>query len=445
MHVDLKTATPDAAIYYTLDGSEPTRDSLCYRAEEGYIKIPANSDRDKSVCTDTLIRAFAVKEGWEDSEIVDFSYHIVMPPRTAYTYRVLQQKPGKPQIILVQDFDRDKMYLILGEKRGLFIDLGNDPDGDLKSLVDLLAGGLPWEAIVLHGHPDHIQQGHRMVDAGIAVYMNEKDNDLARSFGFEPEGFQNIEEGHVFDLGGCSLSVFALPGHTPGGLVLVDEETGDIFSSDGLGCNIALAPGSGWLQFGNPESAMDRYLSAIQSLRCKIADYPNGRIYNGHDDNILDANLYLNNLEKAVQRAVDEGEAGLFPTLRPAVDSFGSEKIALEGDATVDTHYAAINIGLLFTEGLNEKNNALLSYVDMKQVKCKPAFDPYVEEYLVENEEDVLSICPISSSTKSRLFVNGELRSSKEWMMVELPVAIQVEAPDGKTIKTYHFKRADKF
>ncbi|MCH1981634.1 chitobiase/beta-hexosaminidase C-terminal domain-containing protein [Ruminococcus sp. OA3] len=447
VHVDLRTATPEAVIHYTADGSEPTRNSPVYRQEDGLITLPSASDRDQTVKTETTIRAFAVREGWEDSEKVSFRYCIKLPARTQYRYRVMQQKEGQPTILRIMDFDRDKLYFVLGKKRGLLIDLGYDPDGDLKGFADLLAGGVPWDAIVLHGHPDHIQQGKRMLDAGVKVYMNSRDNELVRSFGYEPEGFLEVDEGYVFDLGGCRLKTYAMPGHTPGSVLLVNEETGDIFSSDAFGCNIELAPGSGWLQFGNPESAMERYLSALQAFRCKTGHCPDGRLYNGHDDHVLDARLYLNNLERAVQRAVDEGEKGLRPTLRPAADSFGSTKITIEGDFCVDLHYAALNLGILFTEGLNESNNALLSYVHFPDAKCEPPFNPYQTEYILKSKGNDMILCPISSSTNSRIYIDQrEVRSKSEFSMPVVKgesFCISVTAPDGKTRKQYRFCLSD--
>ncbi|MFG6333354.1 MAG: chitobiase/beta-hexosaminidase C-terminal domain-containing protein, partial [Lachnospiraceae bacterium] len=61
--VVLSTVTDGAAIYYTTDGSTPARDSLLYK--------------DAIVIEHTVtIRAIAVKEGYEDSEIAEFTYSV---------------------------------------------------------------------------------------------------------------------------------------------------------------------------------------------------------------------------------------------------------------------------------------------------------------------------------------------------------------------------------
>ena len=59
--IELSTNIKDTKIYYTLDGSEPNRNSKRY-AEPIVIK------------TDTVIKAFAVKDGYRDSKIATYEY-----------------------------------------------------------------------------------------------------------------------------------------------------------------------------------------------------------------------------------------------------------------------------------------------------------------------------------------------------------------------------------
>lgn len=62
--VALSTSTQDATIYYTLDNTEPSENSMVYRGPISVVK-------------DTVINAIAVKEGWEKSEVVSASYIIL--------------------------------------------------------------------------------------------------------------------------------------------------------------------------------------------------------------------------------------------------------------------------------------------------------------------------------------------------------------------------------
>ena len=63
--VTINCATADATIYYTLDGSDPTVNSMVY-------------DEPILVSENTTIKAFAMKEGYEDSGIAEAQYAIVM-------------------------------------------------------------------------------------------------------------------------------------------------------------------------------------------------------------------------------------------------------------------------------------------------------------------------------------------------------------------------------
>lgn len=69
--IKLKTASPNATIYYTLDGSLPNTDS------EKYIEP---IELKKSV----MIKAIATKEGYEDSDIATFMYEVTSTNPVVY-------------------------------------------------------------------------------------------------------------------------------------------------------------------------------------------------------------------------------------------------------------------------------------------------------------------------------------------------------------------------
>ena len=66
------TSEEEAAVYYTVDGSEPTLDSTLYTEP---ISIEA----------DITVKAFAAKEGYENSEIVTFTYTVEEDVPVRYT------------------------------------------------------------------------------------------------------------------------------------------------------------------------------------------------------------------------------------------------------------------------------------------------------------------------------------------------------------------------
>jgi glyoxylase-like metal-dependent hydrolase (beta-lactamase superfamily II) len=81
-----------------------------------------------------------------------------------------------------------------------------------------------------------------------------------------------VAGGDVLDLGGRRLTVVELPGHTPGGVGLLDEEEGALFSGDAIY--------DGWLIDTLPESDVDQYVRTMELLRTLDVDV----VYPGHDE-----------------------------------------------------------------------------------------------------------------------------------------------------------------
>jgi glyoxylase-like metal-dependent hydrolase (beta-lactamase superfamily II) len=74
----------------------------------------------------------------------------------------------------------------------------------------------------------------------------------------------------VFDLGGKQLTVYEVPGHSPGCIVLLDVADGSLFAGDALGSNRPYIVDSLWMQMPGMAS-MDRYLSSLQVFRSQCA------------------------------------------------------------------------------------------------------------------------------------------------------------------------------
>ncbi len=66
----LRCQTADATIYYTLDETDPTKESTIYQEP-----IIITKESDGAI----TLKAFASKEGWLDSDIVSFTYHVSVP------------------------------------------------------------------------------------------------------------------------------------------------------------------------------------------------------------------------------------------------------------------------------------------------------------------------------------------------------------------------------
>lgn len=144
-------------------------------------------------------------------------------------------------------------YLVEGAERALLIDTGFGV-GDLKALCERLTDK-PLLVVDTHSHGDHVL-GNPQFDR---VYIHAFDLEAGRAanepeqrrrFMDAPEGcgytigdyvpdgpceLVPIEAGYVFDLGGGhELEVFHTPGHTPGGICLLEKKRRMLFTGDSL-------------------------------------------------------------------------------------------------------------------------------------------------------------------------------------------------------------------
>lgn len=146
-------------------------------------------------------------------------------------------------------------FLIAGSDRAVLIDTGTGA-GDIRRLAESLTTR-PLSLINSHSHWDHIGGNWRFSD--IAIHALEADrlprgvpnSRLRREFAppavsaplpddLDPETFAIppsqattlLQGGEVVELGARSLRIIHTPGHSPGGIVLLDEREGRLFSTD---------------------------------------------------------------------------------------------------------------------------------------------------------------------------------------------------------------------
>ncbi len=150
-------------------------------------------------------------------------------------------KEIRPGIFLMDENHEATGYLVIGKNRACMIDTMNGYT-DLKAQVMKLTDR-PVSVINTHGHPDHIFGNMFFSEA----YLHPADAALARQFAEDPgfaeqlrilgktmPPFRDLLPGDVMDLGGRSLEVFALPGHTPGSILLLLREDRILFTGDSV-------------------------------------------------------------------------------------------------------------------------------------------------------------------------------------------------------------------
>ncbi|MBR5013888.1 MAG: MBL fold metallo-hydrolase [Bacteroidales bacterium] len=178
------------------------------------------------------------------------------------------------------------MYLIVGKKEALLVDLSNNikwADNAAESLRQLVSErieGKPLTITFTHNHGDHTGMLHAFIDDKEVGYAMPE-TDFTRLVGRFPDlNYSFINEGYVFDLGGIEVETIEVPGHTDGSVVF------NINGRDILLTGDAIGSGHGVWIFNT--EAFRKYESAVPHLISWIKDPENDvnidklRIYGGH-------------------------------------------------------------------------------------------------------------------------------------------------------------------
>lgn len=144
-------------------------------------------------------------------------------------------------IYLMDEAHEATGYLVVGEERACMIDTMNAYT-NLREEVEKLTDK-PVYVVNTHGHGDHIF-GNVYFDE---AYIDPADRGIVRMFlespdyvklaeekGWKMSLYKEIHEGDKLDLGGRTLEIYSLPGHTPGGILLLLKEDRVLFSGDSI-------------------------------------------------------------------------------------------------------------------------------------------------------------------------------------------------------------------
>ncbi len=215
------------------------------------------------------------------------------------------------------------MYLIVGKKEALLIDLSNNirwADNAAESLRQIIAErteGKPLTITFTHNHGDHTgMMGAYVNDPDVDFALPEKD--FTRMASRFPEGqYSFINEGHTFDLGGIEIETIYVPGHTDGSMVFYMPKHDILFSGDAIGS------GHGVWIFNTANYI--KYAEAVPHLISWLENPQNGvdtdrmRIYGGHYwqrdwlPELGDEEMGMQYIED-MQTLLDEIEAGTAAT-----------------------------------------------------------------------------------------------------------------------------------
>ena len=147
----------------------------------------------------------------------------------------------RPGIFLMDEAHEATGYLVVGLEKACIIDTMNgccNLNDAVRKITDK-----PVTVVNTHGHPDHIFGNVYFQEA----FMNPDDLGLSRLFTEDPgflkhcresglsmPPFKSIRPGDRIDLGGRTLEVYSLPGHTAGGILLLLKEDRILFTGDSV-------------------------------------------------------------------------------------------------------------------------------------------------------------------------------------------------------------------
>lgn len=244
-----------------------------------------------------------------------------------------------PQTYEIDEFDCASIFLLEGTERALLIDTGIGI-GDLRGLVETLTDK-PYDVVMTHGHGDHTG-GAGWFDH---FWLNEKDWDaypfpehLERRRGYAQKisirehknyGYnldtdirpwpklperKPLVDGQIFELGGRKVTAYECPGHTPGEMVFIDDQTRILFAGDACNNNLGFMSKPGDKDFVSVERA-EKALCRIWDMR----DQYDGVMNSHHDFRGLGAPLAPEVLPNAIQCCRDllNGTANLIEIPNP--------------------------------------------------------------------------------------------------------------------------------
>ncbi len=179
-------------------------------------------------------------------------------------------------VYLIDEAHESTGYLVVGKNEACMIDTMNGHNDLLEAVRKIT--DKPVFVVNTHGHPDHVFGNKYFGKA----FIHPADRKMAQTFLKDASvEYSDVREGDVFDLGGKTLEVYELAGHTEGGILLLLKEDRILFTGDGINHHL-------WMQLDHslPMAELVKNIDRIMFLE-KEAD----RILHGHSQGFDDISL----------------------------------------------------------------------------------------------------------------------------------------------------------
>jgi hypothetical protein len=393
-YVSYTTPTPGAQIYITetFDGSEPEDPTTSTKAlaydfvtigTRAYVVDDGRPGTLKVTQPGGVIRVKAVakKNGLAVSGVQSFSWTLYRPgaqikdgvekQTQPFEYKLVHQAtataPAVYKIFNMSESVQAYSFFILGPTRGIIFDFlqVHYLSGNMKPIVDMLAAGKPYDAVLGHNHVDHVAQfgnfstigtdGSGGVAAkGGKIYTTKLDKyqlmatAATTNAGFKAAGDEAIAltDGQVFDLGGgIKVTAWQAPGHEDG-LVTLVTSNGWVYATDMWACNRPYTADT--TGYGGVRS--DLMLSLVRQLLANygksITDGQILEVTNAHQEAPVKMEG-VNNFVKCYQKMFDQGPSATEGSIRGGINRMTmvhNGKSNVKG-MWIDKNWMALEIG----------------------------------------------------------------------------------------------------
>ena len=169
------------------------------------------------------------------------------------------------RVYLLDEAGQATGYLVVGQNQAAVIDTMNGEGNILEAVRSIT--DLPVFVINTHGHGDHFF-GNIYFDK---AYLHPSDLPLVEMFlSFEGAEayfkeknrtlppFTPVKGGDTFNLGGITLEIIEIPGHTPGGILVLLKEDRLLFTGDSINRHL-------WMQLDGCLE-MGEYAKVLENL-----------------------------------------------------------------------------------------------------------------------------------------------------------------------------------
>lgn len=234
---------------------------------------------------------------------------------------IIQKFKVDDQMYIFDEVNSARMYLLVGKTGAFLYDTGfgfQEFRSQIEEITDL-----PLTVVCSHGHDDHIYGAYQFEEA----YIHEADYDLLMS-NDNPKQLEKqilarkyktpeieelvdreeylkldikkckwkfVKEGDKFDLGGLTIEIFALPGHTKGSIAAYCPERKALFCGDAMSKNHKLVYGQALEVSATPQEFI-RALTTLSRLDVES-------VWPGHGDTPAPASLVADTREMLIRFA----------------------------------------------------------------------------------------------------------------------------------------------